>query len=866
MKLKLGLVFKIGLAGLFLVLSILFFYQQRHECVEALYLLRTGSLFWILVGISLTVLYILLQGYMYVASFETFYQRVSMYSAVKLFLKRNLIAVFLPAGGVTSLLFFTKDLEHKGVDKTTIHKASYVYGIMGIVSLLLLALPVLWIFNAHAAGDYWVALASLVVLMGLFVGGSLSLAKQGWLYGKVVAAFPAVAPCINRIVAVEFSKKYLVKTLLISLFIELVGIVHLYVSMWVLGLEWSWEASVIGYCMGTLLYCFSPFLKGMGAVEVSMTWLLSRYGYSGEQAISITLMYRIFEFWLPLIAGFFSFFVSRNSILLRMFPAFFIFSMGIVNMVSVLTPSIFSRVHLLHEFLPLSGMYVSNALILVMGVLLVLCSIFLLRGTKSSWYVALVLSLLSLVGNITKALDYEESFLFLMLIVVLVITKKHYFITIRKNSKVIDWKIAVLVLAVVLAYGITGFYYLRRVHFNMDFNLWNAVHSTCNSFLLLNDNIAAPQTNFARMFLYSINFLGVGSLVLLLYAVIRPQRKLQENAALLQKDRAQAILDRYGRSPLDYFKLYKDKELYFSEHTDGFVAYRRHLNRAIVLEGPVCASDRSTTLALLQEFEGFCKRENLRPAYYRVDENDVQVFEEMGKKRLPIGQEAIVDLSTFSLEGKKRKSLRNAVNSIEKKGFISKIYHAPISNNMIQQLQQVSDNWLKDMKRKERVFAQGMFSTHEIKQHDIITLEDEEGKVVAFLNIIPDYTPCEATYDLIRKIDEAPGGNMDMLILKLIEYCRAKGVVHLNLGLAPFAGMENTNKWPCRIMHYLYCSTNFFKAHRGLKSFKEKFDPQWRAKFLVYDYDYDLVAFPLVMYRAMQVDGPGAKWFLNFNK
>src|SRR5690606_3337518 len=133
--------------------------------------------------------------------------------------------------------------------------------------------------------------------------------------------------------------------------------------------------------------------------------------------------------------------------------------------------------------------------------------------------------------------------------------------------------------------------------------------------------------------------------------------------------------------------------------------------------------------------------------------------------------EAIVNVDSFSLEGKKRKSLRNAVNSIEKKGFVSNLYRAPLSNGLLQKLQVVSDHWLRDMKRLERVFSQGMFDVGKIKNSHVITLEDNEGRILAFLNIIPNYAPDEATYDLIRKLQDAPGGNMDVLIIRFLEYC-----------------------------------------------------------------------------------------------
>ena len=76
--------------------------------------------------------------------------------------------------------------------------------------------------------------------------------------------------------------------------------------------------------------------------------------------------------------------------------------------------------------------------------------------------------------------------------------------------------------------------------------------------------------------------------------------------------------------------------------------------------------------------------------------------------------------------------------------------------------------------REEIVFTQGMFEWEKLKQQTIITVENEDEQVFGFLNIIPDYAPDEATYDLIRKTGDAPGGVTDALIIALIDYCKSK--------------------------------------------------------------------------------------------
>ncbi len=66
-----------------------------------------------------------------------------------------------------------------------------------------------------------------------------------------------------------------------------------------------------------------------------------------------------------------------------------------------------------------------------------------------------------------------------------------------------------------------------------------------------------------------------------------------------------------------------------------------------------------------------------------------------------------------------------------------------------------------------------------------------EEKVIAFLNVIPDYNPGEGTYDLIRKTEDAPHGVMDFMLVELFRYMKAQGYSTVNLGFAPMSGIND---------------------------------------------------------------------------
>ena len=290
--------------------------------------------------------------------------------------------------------------------------------------------------------------------------------------------------------------------------------------------------------------------------------------------------------------------------------------------------------------------------------------------------------------------------------------------------------------------------------------------------------------------------------------------------------------------------------LFISEVYDGFISYRATQTFAIVLEEPVCAEDNK--VSVIKEFEKYCRTKGIKPIYYRVDEQSLYYFDTLNKKKIFIGQEAVMDLSQFTLEGKEKKSLRNALNSLLKKGYEVKVIEPPIQGLILQGMQQVSDEWLQTFEMEEAIFSQGMFDRLEVKTHKAVVMFDNEQRIVGFLTIIPDYRTGECTYDLIRKTADAPGGCMDALIIEMIKYSKQHNYQYLNLGLVPMSGIENPDNTAEQVVKFAYEKIKRFRNYQGLRDFKEKYATEWQNKYLIYDNDFDLIQLPNALNKVMQ--------------
>lgn len=836
----------------FISIGIWFIQHERSELYKVKDVLVTANSLWVVAGILITFIYIFLQGLMYVFAFGATRHKVSLFDATLLFIKRNLISIFLPAGGVSSLAFFTGPIERKGIKNTQIHFASSIYGFVGILSVIVVAVPAFMyaLVEGTIGSGEWYALGAIVLLKLALVFIYRSILKKGAFYNMLVKMVPSTEVFMNDLQNNRIDKRQFIYTVITSVFIEFIGIAHLYVAMIALNFQPSLLAAIMGYIISVIFLIVSPFLRGLGAIEVSMAYVLIRFGFPNVDAIAITFLYRFFEFWMPLFAGIFAFLSKLNKLLMRVFPAFLLLVLGVINIVSVLTPAISERLDIIKNLLPIQAIHVSNYLVMTAGLLLLVTAAFLLKGLRTAWWFAILLTSVSLVGHITKAIDFEEATIALIVILFLIGTRKEYYVKTNPRMRNVGLQTSLLTAAGTLIYGIVGFYFLDKKHFNIDFSLWQSMRYTIQNYFLIGTDEIVPASKFAEKFLLSINISGFFSIAFLIYTFVRtyvPHKNISDEELSMAND----LIAKHGNSALDFFKTTPDKMIFFSENNKAFISYRISGNFAVALENPV-AENEAEMRSCIVEFNRYCYQSGMKSIFYRVPEESLDMYQQMRKKSLFLGQEGVVDLTKFKLEGGARKPMRNAINKVADRGYKATIHEAPVKDGILQKIKAVSDEWLQEMNRTEIIFSQGMFDWEQLKNQTIITVESPEEKIIAFLNVIPDYAKEEGTYDLIRKTKDAPNGVMDFILIELFNYFRSKQIRYVNLGFAPMSGLDDPHTFPEKSMKFAYEKIRSFSHYKGLREYKEKFDPDWHNKYLIYQHDYDLLQVPAALAKVIK--------------
>lgn len=515
------------------------------------------------------------------------------------------------------------------------------------------------------------------------------------------------------------------------------------------------------------------------------------------------------------------------------------FGSGLLNLYSLIGPALPKRVRLLREIFPLEFLHLSRFLTLLIGFSLIISSVNIYKRKKRAFYIVLSLAGFSIVFHLAKGLDYEEALFSFLLLLGLIFARQHF--TVR--SRVPDLNESLLRLALALGsavgYGVVGFWLLDRREFGIDFSWKDAIQRTFAILSLVGDPQLVPQTRYAHWFLDSLHLITFATVGYMGIAIFRPVLYAFQT---LPHERllAQQIVCQYSRSSLDYFKSWPDKSFLFSPSGRSFLAYGVRNNFALALADPVGPEEELE--AIVRSFMDLCAESDWGIGFHQTLPDFLPIYKKLGFRKLKIGDDAIVDLTQFSLEGKAKKDLRSKLNLLEKQGVHIRFYEPPIADEVVSQAKSVSDDWLRIPGRRERSFTLGRFEPDYIRSMPLFAAVDAQGNWLAFANLIPSYTRGESAVDLMRRRTETPNGIMDYLFVKLLFHLKAQGFQRFNFGMAPMAGFQEREEASAeeKAIHYFFQRLNFLFSFRGLRAYKAKFATSWEPRYAIYRNVHDL--------------------------
>jgi phosphatidylglycerol lysyltransferase len=488
------------------------------------------------------------------------------------------------------------------------------------------------------------------------------------------------------------------------------------------------------------------------------------------------------------------------------------FIAGVVLLFSGATPSARERVEALDRVLPLGVIELSHLAGSLAGAGLVVLAWAIARRLDAAWRLTVSLLGVGIVASLLKGLDWEQAMVLSGVMLVVLPSHRLFY---RKTALTTEplgpaWVVTVILVAVVTIW--LGFFSYKHVAFSNELWFRFTTHGDAPRFL-------------------RATVVSVGALVI--FGLMRALRHAEAEPALPTGEELERVDVLLRQSPEATANLVflGDKALMFSASGKSFLMYGVEGRSWVALGDPKGLPEEAVELAW--HFREEADRHGAWPVFYEVGTENLPLYIDLGLTLLKLGEAAIVPLTTFSLDGGTRKGLRRTIKEVTRHNVSFCVVAPSDLAPLLPELKRVSDAWLAEKHTREKGFSLGRFDEGYLCRFPVGVVR-REGTIVAFANLMCSGDGSEVSVDLMRYTPAAPASVMEYLFIELLQWGRDQGFRRFNLGMAPLSGLQNRALAPVwnRAGALLYRHGEHFYNFRGLRQYKDKFDPEWEPRYL----------------------------------
>ncbi len=423
------------------------------------------------------------------------------------------------------------------------------------------------------------------------------------------------------------------------------------------------------------------------------------------------------------------------------------------------------------------------------------------RGLQPAWVAAIVVLLASSINRLVQGRGLAGSAIAIVIALWLLIEHQHFRVRPTGVNWLVAWLVAGALVAVAVAAGIDALF--EHGH-----------RETLDAVLLV---------------AFGTVVLGV--------LITRPAHERRRTGSARREAfaRTRGIIDKFGGDTLDYFALRDDKSWFFTGRS--VVAYS--VINGVMLVSPDPIGPPEDRAEVLSDVMDFAQANDWTPSVLAASEPWLGIYRAAGLVDHYIGDEAVVDCMTFSLEGKAMKSLRGAYNRVKKQGYrVDVIDPLEMSDALRQQLLDLMTETRQG--EAERGYSMTLSRVFDPRDRGLLMAVcfDTEGRPVAFNQYVPATTVNGYSLDLMRRTanPDAPNGLTDFVIIETIEWMRNQGLRGLGLNFATMravvAGESGSGPWASLERSVLHHFSDTMQIE-SLWKFNKKYDPRWVPRYVI---------------------------------
>ena len=335
----------------------------------------------------------------------------------------------------------------------------------------------------------------------------------------------------------------------------------------------------------------------------------------------------------------------------------------------------------------------------------------------------------------------------------------------------------------------------------------------------------------------ALNTLGGLTALLTLLRLLAPARKPATLSAPAE-EQLRALLGRFGsRDSLGYFALRGDKTAIFSPSGKAAVVYRVVGGVTLAAGDPI--GDPEAWPAAIQAWLDEADEYAWLPGVVGASEAGAIAYHRAGLDSLELGDEAVLHLGEFSLEGRSMRVVRQAVNRVRRAGYTLDVRRQRDLDPADLAEAQATAEALRG-EDVERGFSMALGRLGDPADPELVVARarDGEGRLIAVLTFVP-WGADGLSLDLMRRAHDSENGTVEFVVVGVAEQSCALGVRRISLNFAVFRSVfergARVGAGPVlRLWHRLLLLASRWWQIESLYRANAKYQPEWLPRFVCF--------------------------------
>jgi lysyl-tRNA synthetase class 2 len=516
-----------------------------------------------------------------------------------------------------------------------------------------------------------------------------------------------------------------------------------------------------------------------------------------------------------------------------------------LDLLSTLLPAGRARLALLAALVPWSVTRGATVLLAAVGLGLVLLAGGLRRHRRSAYLATVALLASSAVLHVAKSLDVGAALVEAFLAGMLVSRSESFTARLGPDERPSALRTALAVPPVTLAYGVAGLL-VNRGDVAADLGSRGLVAQAARMAVGLGASV--PLTGrFGRVFPGSVAAVLATGVVFVVVRLLAPASVRNSPELSLGGLVAEA------EDSLAYFALRDDRAVVRGGR--ALVSYRGV--GTVALAGGDPLGPREDWPTAVHEFLAEAARQGRVAAVLGAGATAAACWARAGMRAIYLGDEAILDLADWSLQGRTVRIARQSWNRARRAGYTSEIAHASdLDQPTVAELEAISRRWRGEAVERGFSMALGRLFDQRDPAVVVVAGRDGHGRLRGFLHFVP-WGRDGASLNAMRREPDAPAIFNDFLIVEAAQRLPGLGIRRLSLNFSFLravleAGERRDAPLALRLQWRLLRRLSGPFQIESLYRFNRKFRPVWQPRYLLVEVLEDL---PRVAMAALRAEG-----------